>query len=758
MKEYEDGLSSTDRRELLQESAIAPEVAYARGYRTIGRPSVNDRSNVAMLQAKNIPGWAINEDRLFPGILIPLYGPDGRLRSHQWKPRTPAVTRDGKRMKYASAKGTGSILDVHPRWTKADAGIVPPIKDASLPLFITEGIKKADSLTSRDAVTIGLNGVWNWRSPLGALGDWEDVALKGRDVYIVYDADAVTNRMVGQAGTRLGNWLRSKGARPKFIIPPAARGGKDTKGVDDWFAAGGTLDELLALAAPSMPYNSADDDSFTDARLAARYAEDVLSGRFIYIEGIEWMAWDGKRWKAVPPAIPIDAVREYAIERYADAHRDIMTLVAQRKPTDDAETCAKGWRNAQAAGRLKAAFELAKGIPELRRELHEMDADPDLLNTPCGIVDLRTGETRPHDPGALMSRITAVAYRPGAVDDAFTAILQSVPHDAEGWLRTQFGQAVTGYAGSTLTMLDGGGRNGKTKLMGVLTDALGASLPGGGGYASMVSNTMLLTVHEKAGPSPEKMELLGLRLAYMEETPVDGVLNANMLKEVVDAHSITARPLYHKQVTFRPTHTLFLATNHPPQVNGTDTAVWRRLRRVTFPYRFRTADDGLGAWAEGDKDGIADIERQLRSKGAREAALAWLVAGAVASYGEPAAVPSSIAESVTAWREDTDDVAAFFLDHLEPSFGSWVNASDVYEVFAAWQKARGARVPMGYKVFIGRSTSHTGLQSKVDKTRIRMSRDGFSKRPNSHPADSLPTVQNSSTYGFAGWRWKTPGY
>jgi phage/plasmid-associated DNA primase len=38
-----------------------------------------------------------------------------------------------------------------------------------------------------------------------------------------------------------------------------------------------------------------------------------------------------------------------------------------------------------------------------------MDGEPWLLSTPDGIVDLRTGNTVPHDPERYLTKITAVA-------------------------------------------------------------------------------------------------------------------------------------------------------------------------------------------------------------------------------------------------------------------------------------------------------------------------------------------------------------
>lgn len=767
--EYVNGCDSTTRREI-EASAIDPEVARERGYRTIGRPTSADQRPRQELQDLGIPSWAINEDRLFPGILLPIWSPAGRVVSHQFKPRTPVTNRDGKRMKYACVKGQVSRLDVHPRHTiLAKDAVVPPIRDVSKPLFITEGIKKADSLTSKGFVAVALNGVFGWRSTLGTLGEWEDVTLKGRKVGIVFDSDIVTSQQVRKAAFRLQKWLRSRGADPLFFIPPAEHNGRPTKGVDDYFAAGATGNDFLGLGSPALPeVAGADSATFTDARMADRYAEEAFAGSFIYGQGLGWLNWTGKRWRRVPDEVAVNAMREHAVQRYADALRWKAELIAAGKPPIPAQAQEEGWQGMLSANRLRSIFGLLKGIPELRREASEFDAHPDLLNTPDGVVNLRTGEISAHDPDLLMTRTTAVGYYPQARDESFSTALQSIPADAEAYLQAQFGQAITGRHGEVLNLLTGCGRNGKTKLMGVLTSALGARLLDDGGYASIVPNTMLLMTKEKSGPSPEKMTLLGLRFAFMEETPEDGHLNANMLKELVDADSISARQLYQAQVTFRPTHTLFLNTNHAPQVSSTDTAVWRRLRRVEFPYRFRLAGDGLGEHREGDKDGMANMAEALSTESAQRAALAWMVAGAMrwyqlASLDEMPPVPESVRLAGERWREETDDILAFFTEHLDADPGMWVWSDALYKAFNAWQKARGS-TPMSQKTFVSRLAGHTALPT-VEQVRKRKGQDGYSAHPEAGASAAFASSALGGTSGwtpagargraFAGIRWRS---
>ena len=70
-----------------------------------------------------------------------MYRPTGERISAQFKPKK-AITIKGRAIKYLSPRGESNRLDVHPR--NHDR-----LRDLTIPLGITEGIKKGDSLTSR---------------------------------------------------------------------------------------------------------------------------------------------------------------------------------------------------------------------------------------------------------------------------------------------------------------------------------------------------------------------------------------------------------------------------------------------------------------------------------------------------------------------------------------------------------------------------------------------------------------------------------
>ena len=74
---------------------------------------------------------------------------------------------------------------------------------------------------------------------------------------------------------------------------------------------------------------------------------------------------------------------------------------------------------------------------------------------------------------------------------------------------------------------------------------------------------------------------------------------------------------------FKPTHKIVLATNHKPEVRGTDHAIWRRLALVPFTVRFWNSDAGESGPIELEVD--RTLPDKLREE--HEGILAWCVRG-----------------------------------------------------------------------------------------------------------------------------------
>ena len=222
----------------LDASSIAPEVAAMRGYFSAKR-----RRDLEAF------GFQGRQAQLVPSLVIPIFDVRGQVAIHQLRPDTPRE-KNGKRIKYETKAGVRMVIDVPPG---ARAGLAHP----SVPLFITEGALKADAAVSQGLCCIALLGVWNWRgkNELGgtlALACWEQIPLNdGRIVFIAFDSDVMVKKEVGQALRRLGTFLTGRGAQVHYLYLPAARDGSK-QGLDDFFAAGHTVEQLLQCASTEL--------------------------------------------------------------------------------------------------------------------------------------------------------------------------------------------------------------------------------------------------------------------------------------------------------------------------------------------------------------------------------------------------------------------------------------------------------------------------------------------------------------------------
>ncbi len=218
-------------RELVEESGIDPAVAAERGYYL-------EKTKKGLEQL----GFTRNQQQV-PAMVIPRFSPSGEDIPPQIKPESPRLAGSrGKvrEVKYDYPPNTPVRLSVHPRAVKM-------MRDRRRPLWITEGDKKGDSLVSRDAVAVVLQGVACWNVPQ----DWEDVKLHGREAIIAFDADVMVNPKVLRELEKLAAFLKGRGAKVKYLDWPERYRGTKT-GVDDALAAGdATVFEMRGWAKDS---------------------------------------------------------------------------------------------------------------------------------------------------------------------------------------------------------------------------------------------------------------------------------------------------------------------------------------------------------------------------------------------------------------------------------------------------------------------------------------------------------------------------
>lgn len=681
-------LSAEHRRELFIDSAIAPQVAGERGYTTMERIETPESAR-EQLARMGFPAWATREGYFYPGLHIPQYTPSGERYAGQWKPRNAVPNREGKRMKYASARGAAR-LDVHPRWSRGGT-IVPIIQDASIRLWITEGVKKADALTSRGECTVALAGVFNWRNTHASLGDWEDVALKGREVVICFDADAITKPAVAQAMARLGAWLKHKGAaRIHYLVVPAMVGDSACKGVDDFLAAGGSVKELEQAFDPRPPRLTDTDDRFTDARLAETLAMEVLDGAYVWAKGLEWLTFTGTVWREVTEVTTTESVRQWALDHFQAA--------AGRLKLDDRDAAGEveGWRTMLSRNRATTVLAFSRGQVELSPDA--FDADADHLNTASGYLSLESGEVRPVSADEYPTRVTGATFQPDATSAVWDRFLERILPDpaVRSYVQRLLGYALLGEVREhVMPIFVGEGANGK----GTLRDALLAAF---GDYALEVDPEILMASHNPRHGT-FLLELRGRRLVFCSETEKGRAFADAMMRRLVGGDPIQGNRMRQDPITFMPSHTLIMCTNHLPRVQN-DEANWRRIQVVPFDVVI----------PEGERDGR--LPRRLQQPDVSAAVLAWAYRGYQDYAVQGLNPPDAVRLRTGAYRHDSDLTGRFLEETLEAAPGRKVLGKDLYERYVTWFRAEGGRddVPLG-RSEMGRELAKRGVASSLSK-------------------------------------------
>jgi putative DNA primase/helicase len=343
-------------------------------------------------------------------------------------------------------------------------------------------------------------------------------------------------------------------------------------------------------------------------------------------ERARWLHWDGWRWQPQPSSGGI--VREYA------------KFVGRKMPSSKQWETAK--RRALSAPGTAACLAQAATDPRVAVSQTHLDARPWELNTPGGIVDLRTGVLTAADPAKLHTKVTTATPDPDADPTVWLQFLTTTfQGDAEliGWMHRLLGYACIGVVRENILPVFYGatGANGKTVLLDTVMTLLGD-------YAGPAPRGFLLQ-----GPrqhDTEVADLAGIRMLVSSETNSGERFDEGKVKLLTGGDMLKARFMRQDYFRFVPSHTIFLMSNHRPEVTSGGDAFWRRVREVPFDHQVPVE--------------LRDPE--LKDRLVTEhgpAIMAWLTAGAAEYARTGLAEPERVKAATTDYARDTDTVAQF---------------------------------------------------------------------------------------------------
>jgi putative DNA primase/helicase len=392
-------------------------------------------------------------------------------------------------------------------------------------------------------------------------------------------------------------------------------------------------------------------------RLAARHGEHL---RYCH-PWKKWLFWNGKRW-AVDECGRTNRLAAETVRSIYDE--------AKKEPDPDAsKALARHAIASESRTRIDAMMALAQSQPGIPVVPDNLDADMWLLNCENGTVDLRTGELREHRREDLLTKLSPVAYDEEARAPTFDAFLGRVlPSEAlRRFLRKALGYAAVGVVTEEmLVILHGSGDNGKTTLINAILEALGD-------YAIQAARDLLLL---KRGAHPTELtDLFGTRFVACSETDDGRRMAEALVKQLTGRERIRARGMREDFWEFDPTHTVFLATNHRPEIRGTDHAIWRRIKLVPFEVKIPEAEKDKG------------LPEKLRAE--LPGILAWIVRGSLDYQRVGLGEPEEVTQAIAGYRAEMDVLSTFIADRCVIKDGAEAPATPLYKAYKEWCEEAG---------------------------------------------------------------------
>ena len=379
-------------------------------------------------------------------------------------------------------------------------------------------------------------------------------------------------------------------------------------------------------------------------RLAARHG-----ARFRRVSDMKrWHHWDGAQWR-------LDHENREAREAAKDT--------AKQLPETDKDRRRFKFNALSSAG-ITSALRMAETLPQLCVTANQLDSHPELLNTPDGVVDLRTGAVTPHDSALLLTRITAYGVDLDAPHPRwFRFLLETFGADLEliSYMQRMAGLALLGFIPEhVLPFLWGTGANGKGVFTLVLQGLLGDADQGG--YAVSAPDGFLMTGRDGMHPT-EIARLRGARLVVCSEQTSGRRFDEAKVKWLTGGDRLTGRFMHGDFFDFDPSHLLWVMSNHLPAVKEGGPAFWRRVRRIPF----------LHVVPEGQRN--PELHSQLLADEG-PAILGWAVRGAIDVLANGLRDPAAVLAATEDYRISEDTLASFVRDECLRGAHWWCAVPD----------------------------------------------------------------------------------
>lgn len=400
------------------------------------------------------------------------------------------------------------------------------------------------------------------------------------------------------------------------------------------------------------------DDMGNAERFVDLFGENV---RYCYTEK-KWYFYNSMRWSVDNLGVILRMADKCVEAMKAEAK--LYLQADEESGGDMAKAFEKHMKSSRSNKSKKAMLnEIEHHLPILPIQ---MDRYKMALNTPSGIINLKNGDVKAHNPEYYFTKITSVDCAEAADCPRWLAFLDDIfagDKDLIRYIQKAVGYSLTGSTAEQCAFfLYGTGRNGKSTFIDVIRDVFGD-------YAANIQpETIMVKSSQSNAINSDIARLKGARLVTSVE-PNEGVrLNEGLLKQLTGDDTVTARKLYSEEFEFKPEFKLWMATNHKPIIRGTDTGIWRRIHMI--PFDVQIPEDKV------DKNLTHKLKAEMTG------IFKWCIDGCLMWQREGLQMPAAVLKSVREYRREMDVISAFIENKC--TLEGTVQTSMLYAAYVSW--------------------------------------------------------------------------
>ncbi|WP_304951452.1 hypothetical protein [Sulfitobacter sp.] len=342
-------------------------------------------------------------------------------------------------------------------------------------------------------------------------------------------------------------------------------------------------------------------------------------GRACFTEGAGWGEWTGTHWQfsRKPSAELLDRVRRL----YA---------------TEDGDVAGKLNSNAKSAENI---LEHAKGSMTVPREWFNRFEVAHLVAFKNVTVDLRTGDTMPHEPEHYMTGALQCDFDENAdLDRILRTFARFWPGDDDTakMFQVALGYSLTGEVAAKRSFFmvgdqdngDKNGDNGKSLVQNAVMKLLGG---GRGGWAVSVKPGLIIDTGDRDANSHDgaKTPLIWRRFAMASEPRKGASIESGEFNRLSGGDVQSARPPHSEEsIQFVNTASLWISLNDMIRFKAFNRAT--RVRLTPFPFKESFHDPGEAP--KGCQEKEIGLKDWLESEEGQKALGLYVVRGAMKYY------------------------------------------------------------------------------------------------------------------------------